>query len=143
MCFPVNFAKFLKTPFLQNTSERLLLMIIKPATIIKEYAEPFVKEQLQVTWGDVCEEMYCLMTCKYRLFFIVKFKFRGLKIQYHMERYWQFIYRFNDCSLLNLKYNLMSQLIQGFSEAHNVSINQIKQLLLYLLNAKLLLNMAR
>ena len=24
-CFPVNFAKFLRTPFLQNTSGRLLL----------------------------------------------------------------------------------------------------------------------
>ena len=24
-CFPVNFVKFLRTPFLQNTSERLLL----------------------------------------------------------------------------------------------------------------------
>ena len=27
-CFPVNFAKFLRTPFLQNTSGRLLLPII-------------------------------------------------------------------------------------------------------------------
>ena len=26
-CFPVNFAKFLKTPFLQNTSGRLLLFL--------------------------------------------------------------------------------------------------------------------
>ena len=26
-CFSVNFAKFLRTPFLQNTSERLLLLI--------------------------------------------------------------------------------------------------------------------
>ena len=26
-CFPVNFAKFLRTPFLQNTSERLLLSV--------------------------------------------------------------------------------------------------------------------
>ena len=26
-CFPVNFAKFLRTPFLQNTSGRLLLVI--------------------------------------------------------------------------------------------------------------------
>ena len=26
-CFPVNFAKFLRTPFLQNTSGRLLLFI--------------------------------------------------------------------------------------------------------------------
>ena len=25
MCFPVNFAKFLRTPFLQNTSGRLIL----------------------------------------------------------------------------------------------------------------------
>ena len=28
-CFPVNFVKFLRTPFLQNTSERLLLEICK------------------------------------------------------------------------------------------------------------------
>ena len=28
-CFPVNFAKFLKTPFLQNTSRRLLLSLNK------------------------------------------------------------------------------------------------------------------
>ena len=27
-CFPVNFAKFLRTPFLQNTSIRLLLFVI-------------------------------------------------------------------------------------------------------------------
>ena len=35
-CFPVNFAKFLRTPFLQNTSERLLLLkaifIVKATT---------------------------------------------------------------------------------------------------------------
>ena len=28
-CFPVNFAKFLRTPFLQNTSGRLLLVFAK------------------------------------------------------------------------------------------------------------------
>ena len=27
-CFPVNFAKFLRTPFLQNTSGRLLLTVL-------------------------------------------------------------------------------------------------------------------
>ena len=27
-CFPVNFVKFVKTPFLQNTSERLLLTLL-------------------------------------------------------------------------------------------------------------------
>ena len=26
-CFPVNFAKFLRTPFLQNTSGRLVLLV--------------------------------------------------------------------------------------------------------------------
>ena len=28
-CFPVNFAKFLRTPFLQNTSGRLLLFLLE------------------------------------------------------------------------------------------------------------------
>ena len=28
-CFPMNFAKFLRTPFLQNTSGRLLLLLLK------------------------------------------------------------------------------------------------------------------
>ena len=28
-CFPVNFAKFLRTPFLQNTSKRLLLELFE------------------------------------------------------------------------------------------------------------------
>ena len=28
-CFPVNFAKFLRTPFLQNTSRRLFLDLVK------------------------------------------------------------------------------------------------------------------
>ena len=27
-CFPVNFGKFLRTPFLQNTSRRLLLLLV-------------------------------------------------------------------------------------------------------------------
>ena len=30
-CFPVNFAKFLRTPFSQNTSERLLLGLVLQA----------------------------------------------------------------------------------------------------------------
>ena len=29
MCLPVNFAKILSTPFLQNTSERRLLLLKK------------------------------------------------------------------------------------------------------------------
>ena len=37
-CFPMNFAKFLRAPFLQNTSRRLLLWFIvyKPITDIAE-----------------------------------------------------------------------------------------------------------
>ena len=34
-CFPVNFLKFLKTPFLQNTSERLLLMLAEEGFFIE------------------------------------------------------------------------------------------------------------
>ena len=34
-CFPVNFAKSLRTPFLQNTSGRLLLNKIKPTRSVK------------------------------------------------------------------------------------------------------------
>ena len=32
-CFPVNFAKFLRAPFLQNTSGRLLYMLFLPARL--------------------------------------------------------------------------------------------------------------
>ena len=35
-CFPVNFAKFLRTPFLQNTSGRLLLQIAEVTPLIIE-----------------------------------------------------------------------------------------------------------
>ena len=34
-CFPVNFTKFLRTPFLQSTSGRLLLQIFKCLDVIK------------------------------------------------------------------------------------------------------------
>ena len=35
-CFPVNFAKFLRTPFLENTSGRLLLSIRRKFKISKQ-----------------------------------------------------------------------------------------------------------
>ena len=38
-CFPVNFVKFLKTPFLQKTSGRLLLLLSK---LSMENISPFV-----------------------------------------------------------------------------------------------------
>ena len=44
MCFPVNFAKFLRTPFLQNISGRLLLKApreeFEPMRNLNEYCEP-------------------------------------------------------------------------------------------------------
>ena len=38
-CFPVNFAKFLRAPFLQNTSGRLLLFLILTlkCSVVTEY----------------------------------------------------------------------------------------------------------
>ena len=36
-CFPVNFAKFLRVPFLQNTSGRLLLCVIQRVSFIPDH----------------------------------------------------------------------------------------------------------
>ena len=41
MCFPVNFAKFLRTPFLQNTSGRLLLHVVA-------FFEPSVMKEVRI-----------------------------------------------------------------------------------------------
>ena len=38
-CFPVNFAKFLRTPFVRNTSERLLLWTTDSETSNTKYLE--------------------------------------------------------------------------------------------------------
>ena len=43
-CFPVNFAKFLRTPFLQNTSGRLLLFC--ELSLVKIYFQKFSKNVL-------------------------------------------------------------------------------------------------
>ena len=40
-CFPVNFAKFLRTPFLQNTSGRLLLHVVA-------FFEPSVMKEVRI-----------------------------------------------------------------------------------------------
>ena len=44
-CFPVNFAKFLRTPFLQNTSGRLLL--------IMKHSVQFYCSRNLVTWSQL------------------------------------------------------------------------------------------
>ena len=49
-CFPVNFVKFLRTPFLQKTSERLYLPVFsKHVNIV---ADRFFSEQLKAILGD-------------------------------------------------------------------------------------------
>ena len=42
-CFPVNFAKFLSTPFLQNTSGRVLLEILQLVHEIRSFPEVLYK----------------------------------------------------------------------------------------------------
>ena len=44
-CFPVNFAKFLRKPFLQNTSRRLLLKVVN----LLFYFRVFVSEKRKCT----------------------------------------------------------------------------------------------
>ena len=46
-CFPVNFAKFLRTPFLQNTSGRLLLLLA------------FQKRSLAALYEKRCSWKFC------------------------------------------------------------------------------------
>ena len=45
-CFPVNFVKFLRTPFLQNTSGRLLLKISQ--TVIRTWVLLCIPKKLKV-----------------------------------------------------------------------------------------------
>ena len=45
-CFPVNFAKFLRTSFLQNTSGRLLLFFFKRGTLVKSFAKELLPTRL-------------------------------------------------------------------------------------------------
>ena len=46
-CFPVNFAKFLRTPFLQNTFGRLLLITAIQCMLFPVYLSLYVKK---MTW---------------------------------------------------------------------------------------------
>ena len=60
-CFPMNFAKFLRTPFLQNTSRRLLFLLLKKrlwhkcflVNFAKFIRTPFLKEHLW--WRLICK----------------------------------------------------------------------------------------
>ena len=45
-CFPVNFAKFLRTPYLQNTSERLLLILFVACFFIFSFTKNFRNEKV-------------------------------------------------------------------------------------------------
>ena len=45
-CFPVNFVKFLRTPFLQNTSGRLLLKLVQNTDDFSYYASATLRIRL-------------------------------------------------------------------------------------------------
>ena len=52
-CFPVDFAKFLRTPFLQNTSGRLLLPSQHTDNKISQKTE-ILSCILQALWSKLC-----------------------------------------------------------------------------------------
>ena len=52
-CFPVNFAKFLRTPFLQNTSGRLLLLNMR---VIIHFDPPWQDDV--ITWEKIIPERW-------------------------------------------------------------------------------------
>ena len=49
-CFPVNFVTFLRTPFLQNTSGRLLLEIIEKGSNNKGRYNLFIFQKMEKNW---------------------------------------------------------------------------------------------
>ena len=51
-CFPVNLAKFLRTPFLQNTSGRLLLLL----AFQKQPPEVFYKKRCSWEFCKICRK---------------------------------------------------------------------------------------
>ena len=72
-CFPVNFAKFLRTPFLQNTSRRLLLTRTKKSQILSFYGNKRARLNL-----------YSGIFQPYKIFFVKEFyssKFEDLQNQ--------------------------------------------------------------
>ena len=67
-CFPVNFVKYLRTPFLQNTSERLLLkfveyLFLESLFVSLDNSQNFIclKEQ-EFCFVTICVEslVYCM-----------------------------------------------------------------------------------
>ena len=56
MCFPVKFAKFLRKPFLYNTSKRLLLTPSKlPQLLLLNFWAKFLTDELALVLLDVYE----------------------------------------------------------------------------------------
>ena len=81
-CFPVNFPKFLGTPFLQNTSRRLLL---KFST--KKFFTLTRRSQLKmIITCSVNSEKFMENSCDGSLFFSVKLNSGGSS---HTEVYYQ------------------------------------------------------
>ena len=54
-CFAVNFAKFLRTPFLQNTSGRLLLIILKTIRIKESIRRKLIKVSSQRGFSQISQ----------------------------------------------------------------------------------------
>ena len=58
-CFPVNFAKFLRTSFLRNTSWRLLLH-----TIVKDWNTLTISQKITILDVLICFEYASELSCK-------------------------------------------------------------------------------
>ena len=68
-CFPVNFQKFLRTPFLQNTSGRLLLN-----DNIKRYSKKWMLS-LMMCWIVTLKNLVkSIVKCKWNLLLIIGFQ---------------------------------------------------------------------
>ena len=91
MCFPVNFAKFLRTPFLQNTSGRLLLLLKVPDFLVFKLTVPGKRRnadstQRKYSLARVSDKCLALPKLTYSFYLILRM-LRALCPTLYLEMY--------------------------------------------------------
>ena len=92
-CFPVKFAKFLKTPFLKNVCERLLLSFISIAHQLKEKNSKNVRPQKKARYRIILRWLAWLLFSRNQVFCLKIWKIwrAPTTLQFNIFR-WNFAY---------------------------------------------------
>ena len=85
-CFPVNFAKFLRAPFLQNTSGWLLLLIERYKPVLSKTETSVIPLDLFWYWKFSCCRVW--LSGHISIYTFVNLESRLAKFLYHTTTYW-------------------------------------------------------